>query len=165
MPGFRQYCLDTSAYIRLHAEFPKAVYVDLWPRIEWLVKEHRFVSPLEVKRELERNEGDKCCEWVKGRWDKLSDDDDAATVHTANTTPRIQDMIRNGSRSSSTRPWADPLVVALAYRKSISVVTFESVTGGKNKIPRVCTDLRVECLTLTDLFCKEGWTFRIAKTG
>jgi len=56
-------------------------------------------------------------------------------------------------------PWADPSVIALALLNSGTVITEESNRGKgmKSKIPYICGELSVRCVTLL------GW-FRETKT-
>jgi hypothetical protein len=53
---------------------------------------------------------------------------------------------------------ADGFVVALAQWKGLTVVTAENHKGPA-KIPNICSDTGVSCITLADLIAKENWTF------
>jgi len=56
---------------------------------------------------------------------------------------------------------ADPFVIALAKVENLAVVTGEkaSQNPSKPKIPDVCDELEIECLSILDLMRREGWRF------
>lgn len=52
---------------------------------------------------------------------------------------------------------ADPFVIALAQARELTVVTSEKSKPSKPRIPDVCKVLGVPCITLVEMFRKEGW--------
>jgi len=56
---------------------------------------------------------------------------------------------------------ADPFVIAVAQIKGATVVTGEGQNGSENrpKIPWVCAQLGIACISFTQLIQEEGWRF------
>ena len=56
---------------------------------------------------------------------------------------------------------ADPLVISQAQAENLIVVSGERTTNNpkKPKIPDVCNDLDIQCISILQLMRKEGWTF------
>ena len=165
MAGHNQcYCFDTSAFIILHREYPRELYPDLWPAFERIMDGGLVSSPREVLRELQAKASAPPIEWTKRWWEKIHDDDDNATARVVQENGRIQKMMSNSqSAANATTPKADPFVVALALRKGLTVVSNELATGGAQKIPKVCRDLNINCLTLQGMFQRQHWTFRLVE--
>jgi hypothetical protein len=52
---------------------------------------------------------------------------------------------------------ADPFVIALAQERKLTVVMAEKSKPTKPKIPDVCRALDIPCITLVEMFRREGW--------
>ncbi len=59
-------------------------------------------------------------------------------------------------------PDADPFVVSLAHSRGCSVITEEKAArpgAGRTKIPNVCQNYGIECLSLYEFFRHRHWKF------
>ncbi len=62
--------------------------------------------------------------------------------------------------AGGTRNKADPFVISLAKGKNATVVTGEiGGTEKRPKIPYVCEDLKIPCITFAQLIKEEEWKF------
>jgi hypothetical protein len=63
-------------------------------------------------------------------------------------------------KASAQRTQADPFVIAVAQVRKIPVVTEErGGSANKPKIPYVCGQLGVACITVVEFIRDQGWTF------
>ena len=157
------YCIDASSLINLKQYYRRKVFSGLWDKIEDMVRTGRLIAPDEVRREIEKD--DLLGPWAKKN-KKMFRNPDQEQMNTA------KDVIKhfpNLAKPGKFGPAADPFVVALANleerRRSGSllqeksecvVVTNERRTHG---IPVACKHYNIECVTLVDLFDREGWEF------
>lgn len=151
------YCLDTSALITGWRDtYPVDLFPRLWVNVEALIDdERRAVAPDEVLDELARKEDDLAA-WARdreGMFLPLESEVQEATREILATHPRLVDTVRGRGR-------ADPFVIAVARVRGIAVVTAEGRgSETRPKIPDVCEDYGVPCMTLLDLIRTEGWAF------
>lgn len=152
------YCIDTSALMDAWIRwYPQEMFPTLWERVDALIDDEQLISSEEVLQELERKEGDTLHEWAKERHEVFLPLDDAIQTCASQimtTHPRLVDG-RTG------KSFADPWVIATAHTHDAIVVTGEKPTGkpDRPKIPDVCRDMQVPCISFVDLIRQEGWRF------
>lgn len=147
------YSVDTSALMEAWVRYyPPDVFPTLWERIEELIEERRFVATDEVLHELEKKE-DELHNWASQRAGMFVPLDEKLQKRAAQII-NDYDSLTNTDR---TRGTADPFVIALAMEQGLTVVTAESSKPSKPRIPDVCKDLGIPCITLVELFRKEKW--------
>jgi hypothetical protein len=161
------YCIDTSALIDLDRLYPKEVFPSLWEKhIVEIVEEGRFISPYEVREELERKDDD-LWNWIKVNCKNLFLRDNQLIIDRV-----VELQIRFEGWVNPENPqknMADPFVVALALEahnifsdvkeKDTIVITHEGFTGNlaKRRLPDIYRHLGLETYRLIHLFKKEGW--------
>ena len=159
------YCIDSSSLIKLKQDYPRKTFPPVWDRIEGLIEEGRLFAPLEVFKEIEKD--DVLGPWCKKRKQKLFRALDSTQWAVAK---QIADKFPQLAKSGKFGPAADPFVVALAKieteksgslfpgKNKCLVVTEEG--GGPQQIPAACKASGVQTITLVELFANEGWVFR-----
>lgn len=162
------YCVDTSSWIELKERYPPRTFLNLWNKLDTLVKSSRVISPQEVYGELDKKD-DEVLKWVKQRkqmFVNLNDEEQIALVFDIEAKfPKLVDPQKE-------TPEADPFVIALAVLETKNrilfgdeciVVSEEKPGGGgisgKPKIPDVCYSYGVRHFSILDLIQNEGWTF------
>jgi predicted nucleic acid-binding protein len=151
------YSFDTSAILNGRRDlFRPTVFHTLWAQIEDAIAAGQIRSVDEVKRELARRDDD-AKQWADDQSDlfvplELPIQQSAAQI--LNMHPRL--VGQGGKRSA-----ADPFVIALAMVHNGTIVTEETAKGNLTspRIPDVCRDLGVACLTLMEFIEAQGWTF------
>ncbi|HEY0082518.1 MAG TPA: DUF4411 family protein [Pyrinomonadaceae bacterium] len=137
------YCFDTSAFMQSWRDvYPRDVFPSIWKRMEAWCGDETIVAPMEVRRELVKQEDD-LAEWVKARPNGLFYPTDEELWHiTAEVMalPEFQRIIETG------RHGADPWVVGLARLTNTAVVTEEGRRRRPN-IPAMCEDFGVRSIT------------------
>ncbi len=139
------YCLDSSALIDLHRRYPEDVFPAVWLWLDRLVREGRVWTCREVLTEVGRGD-DQLEPWLKARQEIVVDlepDVRAALIHVMGECPGLHDP-------RSRRDEADPVVVALALARDMTVVHLEtrsSIPDAKPKIPDACRKLGVRATT------------------
>lgn len=157
------YCIDASSLIKLKQDFRRNVFPTLWEKVEKLIQEGRLIAANEVYEEIKKDD-------VLGPWaiknKKMFRQLDQKQVELAT---EVAGKFRELAKPGRFGPAADVFVVALALVQdpglsgsllsspsSCVVVTEER---GPNKIPGACMHYNIICLTLIDLFEREGWKF------
>lgn len=148
------YSLDTnSLLLSWYQTYRPTSFPSFWTHLDNLMSNGRAFVSSEVLRELSRK-NDDVHTWVAKRvravveleTEQLILVRDLATKYPALAKQRMGQRI------------ADGFVVALAQWKGLTVVTAENHKGPA-KIPNICSDTGVSCITLADLIAKENWTF------
>ncbi len=149
------YCIDTSAVIDWHERYyPPESFPSLLPLVDDLIDTGRLLMSEEVSLELQAKTA-AAGAWCDTRKDKLVLPTDASVAIAVRDVlrehPRLVGALKNRNR-------ADPFVIAVARLKGAVVVTGEvGGTADRPKIPYVCGQVGVQCLTFVQLIRAEGW--------
>lgn len=153
------YSFDTSALIEPWTRhYPHDLMPSLWERIDELASGGVVCAQEQVGREIARMD-DTLHEWTKGR-DHLfrpsSSEVQSALTSIMASHPGLIGMTKN-------RSGADPWVIALAMCENSTVVTYEQWEEGskKIKIPSVCKDLGVPCITFVEFMRRANIKLRV----
>lgn len=112
--------------------------------------------PEEVLNEL-RAKDDDLLVWVQERKNWLVAPTSVPIMLTARRVLREHPRLTEPLAGKGT---ADPFVIATALERNKHVVTEEKGgSSNKPKIPYVCNQMRVECMTVIEMIRREGWTF------
>ena len=153
----RVHSFDTSVLINGRRDLlPPVVFVTAWQNIEQMIAAGGVRCVDVVRDELDARD-DEVSRWAKsqtGLFVALSEELQQATRDVLRAHPRLVGI---GGRRSG----ADPFVIALAMVHGGVVVTEETASGRleKPRIPDVCEDLGVPCLTLVQFVQSQGWIF------
>lgn len=153
------FVFDTSAFINgwRHHYFP-ATFPGVWTTVAAGLNDGRIMAPREVLNELQRRDDD-IYEWARSLSAAFVDPSDE--VQNA-VGPIYALFSRPGDRDA-----ADPWVVAEALTRGFAVVTYEgrtfagpvSAKATKQKIPGVCAQLDVLCITMAEALSELGDVF------
>jgi len=151
-----KYAIDTSAILDGHVRFyAPDVFPSVWEQIDDLISSGDLRSPEEVLRELAKKD-DEVHKWARRREKQLfvQLDTELQRAVTAILGKHV-----NLVKAQKTRSVADPFVIGLAQINSCAVVTAERASGSLNrpKIPDVCRDLGIECISLLELLRRCGF--------
>lgn len=151
------YCVDTSALIDgLDRYYPEDSFPALWKRIDELVDGGRFLISEEVWEEVASRDA-VAKAWCKPRKDKLIIPTDAQV------TKQVQAILQDHGRlvmNLKGRNRADPFVIGVAQIKGAIVVTGEKGgTANRPKIPYVCNEIGLSCISFLDIIRGESWRF------
>jgi hypothetical protein len=149
---------DTSAFLNgWHDHLPPATFPSVWDVIGEAMEEARIITPREVYRELTQLDDD-VSQWAKQR-----------STHITEPTEEVQreaGTIAGMFPNPGVRNRADPFVVAEAYARGFTVVTYEgrSFRGVPTRnwartMPGICNHLGVTCRTLPEALAMLGATF------
>jgi len=147
-----KYVIDTSSLLELPFSYPKDNFPGVWQKIEELIDEGKMISSEEVLIELGRKDDD-IFRWAKDKKESFFPiDKDIQIAVTKILTTHGNIVSLRGNKSN-----ADPFIIALASIQACTIVTQETPTGNpaRLKIPDVCNDLKIECLTLVGLLKRE----------
>ncbi|HEX2711708.1 MAG TPA: DUF4411 family protein [Candidatus Acidoferrales bacterium] len=157
------YCADASSLIKLKQDFRRSVFPTLWEKVEELIRADRLIAANEVLEEIKKD--DVLAPWAK-KHKKMFRKLDQKQVELAREVATQFPELANPGRFG---PAADPFVVALARAQgqdlsglllpSASPCVVVTEERGPNKIPGACKHYGLTCITLLDLFEREGWKF------
>lgn len=155
------YSIDTSAILDAWVRYyPIDTFPTFWVNFEKFITNGTGVASELIKHELTVKD-DGCIKWFQSnRLDLFFqpiDDDIQNHVTELMKNPNYQRLVEDRKGTNG----ADPFVIALAQSKNLIVVTGEKATRNiaKPKIPDVCNDLNIQCITVLELMRKEGWRF------
>jgi Domain of unknown function (DUF4411) len=151
LPLFRDvepdvYEIDTSAWLNIDS---RPDCEDVWRIIVALIERGRIVACAQVIDELRNNSiyASRLQRYeVALRAGDEKSDDPEYLQHVGKITHAYPSM----SRATGRRTPADPYVIALAEREHYVVVADESMKRPNRKIPGVCQQRGVRCITLTE---------------
>jgi hypothetical protein len=147
--------MDSSALFDLKEHYPERIFPGLWENFNEMCSQLLVVAPREVLREIKKG-NDELLEWAEAFPDFfLEPTDDEVKI--------IQDLYKIYPKEIiakySTRPWADPLVIACAKHYRLPIIQHETNDRNQFKIPPVATMLGVRCIRLVHFFDDQDWQF------
>lgn len=152
------YSVDTSAFINpWRRTYPPDVFPPLWEEhYPGLIESGLARATDEVRIELERQD-DELLGWARSQEGLFVPIDDGIQAHVG----RILDEHPKLIDANAGRSGADPFVIALALQSGLTVVTEERARSLVNpKIPDVCAEVGVRCITVIELMREQGWQYR-----
>ena len=148
-----KYCFDASAFIEMEKTYPVEIFATLWEKVEDCIIAGCIEAPGEVLKELSVKD-DNIHKFVKKHKEKIivKNNNELMTksAEIVANYPKLIDVL-------STKPQADPFVIALAKINERKVVTMEKPAYNiKNpKIPDVCKAENVAYIDLLEFFKQE----------
>jgi hypothetical protein len=180
------YIIDTSSLIEMKNRYPKKNFPRLWEKVEELISKNRLISPLEVRKEIERGD-DELSKWVKNKKiNRMFIKPDSLQMEKAKEIINKYDLAQVEKPDNLN---ADPYLIALALVKKerskkelvemklfdkdnvnidYIIITEESTKPKKipsigskesKKIPSICKDLGINCIKLLKMIDLESWSF------
>ncbi len=126
--------------------------------MEELIEQDRAFAPRSVKDELERGDDD-LFKWTKRQHEFFVEENEDVQRRVAQLMAAYYDPLKPAKGING----ADPFVIALAATQYPPwvVVTDEHAGSQENpKIPYVCKQLKVGCISFLDLWRTEGWQLK-----
>lgn len=155
------YSLDASSLIDAYRKlYPMGNFPLLWKDIENLIRHDRLIMSEFVFAEAMRDKFlDNWCtnKKLKSQLElKIDDLDQRAVRDILENYPGIVKVKKGKSLSD---PWV--IAVAKRYFQNVVIVSEEKLTGNLQfpRIPDVCKDSNIECLTIAELIQKENWVY------
>ena len=153
--GLPKYSIDTSALLGgFVRHYPPDVWPSLWEtKLVELVETGQLTAAYEVLEDLRKRDDDMYA-WAKKHESMFIDLDQYE--------PQLRQIMAEFPRLVDTRTGksgSDPMVIALAYAKGLTVVSEEGVGSERSpRIPYVCNRLVIRHLNLLDFIREQRWT-------
>ncbi len=149
-----KYVLDTGVFRKLLTNYPRGgIYKSHWEQIDAGLKNNELVSVDECYEELIRyyNEENEDRKWLKDRKKYFA-------YPTTNESIFIKELFKNKKYQEmihfkniiSNAPSADPFVIAKAKCENATVVTIEERKPNSSRMPTVCDDIGIRCISYED---------------
>ena len=166
-----RYLLDSNIFIEAENQsYPHEIFLGIWELFETYARRQIFFSLDKVYNELLKGH-DFITEWAKNNQDMFVDSgydgvryfDEMSKILNEHNCPKKHQQTFLGSATV-----ADAFIVSYAKSYKCTVVTREQATKngfiGKVKIPDMCRELDVRCITMTELLKELKPTFILDKT-
>lgn len=156
LPSMARYSLDTSALVNGWGKhYPPDLFAPVWTHVDQLIRQQVVVASAEVRNEI-RRQADDLHDWCHERDDAFIDLISDVQANVTSILGRFPRLVAAGRNA------ADPFVVGLAMmdRSRLCVVTEETRIGGsenKPKMPFICNEYRVRCMTFVDMLRLTGF--------
>lgn len=155
------YSVDANVFMDWQARFyPTDIFHSLLDKVDHLLNEERFFTPLLVREELEQVGTADLLKWTKGR-PKLFIPLDAIISEAQKIQGQFPGLIDPKAEYEE----ADAYVIALAKLHDGIVVTQETAASEKRNpkrthyVPDVCRELGIHCINFLGLMRREKWKF------
>ena len=153
--GLPRYSIDTSALLEgFVRRYPPDVWPSLWDaKLVDLVETGQLKAAYDVLEDL-RKRDDDIYKWAT--------EHDSMFIDLDQYEPQLKEIMADFPRLVDTRKGksgSDPMVIALAYAKGLTVVSEEGVGSERSpKIPHVCNSLDIRHVNLLDFIREQRWT-------
>jgi hypothetical protein len=151
------YCIDTSSIIKWYVEvYPPTIFASLKDRIEELIAAGRLRSPKAVLDEIKP--GDDCHKWAQSQTDLFV----VESVPVQTIVRQLMAKHHDPAKPHKGINGADPFVIAMGKDGGTDwmVVSDENPGSQENrKIPYVCGQEGVPCISFQEMILAEGWKF------
>ncbi len=152
------FCIDTCALIYLRrVHYPPDVFPGVWDDIEGLIDRGLLIAPNEVLDEL-RGVDDEILKWARRFKKMFVSSDENQLRGVTEILAKFPKLIDH----DKTTPEADPFLIALAKSARWAVITSEKPRAdpsARPKIPDVCRDYGIRCISLVEFFRERGWKY------
>lgn len=150
------YCIDASTILHMQWFYPPDVFGQLWAKFEEDAVKGLLITSEVVVDELGKK-GDHASTFVKGIKDFGCKMDDGTLAQASAVLAKVPHIID----AQNTNPQADPYLIGLSIVRNAILVTQEksAPNAKKAKIPDVCAQFNVPCITLLDLVRARSWKF------
>lgn len=148
-----KYVIDTCSLTKMRHTYPNDVFPTAWAKLTELSIAGIIISAEDVLEELSSFD-DEVLEWARGQSDffhPLDSKIQKAATDILRKHPGLLDLRKNKSSG-------DPFIIATALCTQCIIVTEEKLSNSptRPKIPNVCKAVGVECITIVDMFRREG---------
>lgn len=151
------YCIDTSSIFEWFVRrYPPTIFPGVLNRIEALIAAGRLRAPKAVYDEIKQ--GDDCHKWAKRQTSLFIEE----SRSVQEIVQRLMATHHNTEKPHKGINGADPFVIAMARDGgSAWIVVSDEAPGSleNRKIPFVCSQESVACITFLQLMSTEGWQF------
>ncbi len=148
-----KYCIDTSSLINFVEYYPEDIFPGMLENMNNLIDKGLLVASSEVLDELKKKD-DKIFKWLKSKPDSIIEIDQNIqneVVYIMQKYPLLVNIDTGNSK-------ADPFIIATAKTLKLIVITEEKPRSPK-KIPYICKQEDIKCITLVELMREQGWIF------
>lgn len=155
------YVFDTNVFSQIFGSMYPSSLPDLWKALDEYIEDGLVTSTREVMRELDNCRYPVLRQWAGENEDMfpVPSEAEAAVLRKIFETSRFQNNVEGKKLLLGGRN-ADCFVVARAAAIGGTVVTLEKIGGkGSAKIPNICDEFGIECISLEDFMKRENWVY------
>jgi len=149
------YVLDTNIFRKLLEHFPKKgkYFEAVWEKIDAEIENGTIVSVDECYNEIAKHysEDSASFKWIKERKTLFLNptNEESLIIKDLFQNSKMQESIHTKNIMEN-RPSADPYLVAKAKALNATVVTQEEYKPHSARVPNICENLDVKCISYDD---------------
>lgn len=146
------YVIDTCSLTKMRHTYPEDVFPKAWEKLNELVSSGTLISAEDVYEELCAFD-DEIFQWAAKNneiFHPLDYDVQREAIKLLEKYPTLLDLKKNKSSG-------DPFIIATAKLYNCILVTEEKPSNSPSrvKIPDVCQEIGIECISLIEMFRRE----------
>lgn len=153
------YVFDTNVFITLFSNFYRERFPSLWELFDEMISENRITSTREALREIEdRNVG--LYKWAQNN-QEIFITPNAKEGAFVTVIYKVAHFRQNIERQKILKGGknADPFIIARAAVAGYPVVTTENHKPDAVKVPNICANFKIPCMSLEQFMEAENWRF------
>lgn len=165
------FCFDTSALVRLHRFYPKAVIPDIWSELDKMFKAGKIISHEFVYEEIlpDPKKPDDLGLWIQKKEKHFKPVTQFQLDKVGDVLAKFPKLIDPNNEKNQADPWLVAMMREFKEQEDSGLfpneteyylVTEES-TQKDNRIPAACKKYGVNHLTLFEFFKKMNWKLGI----
>lgn len=157
------YVIDASSLIDLGQRYWPSVFPGLWSQLDEYMQSGSMVVPYMVAIEVFKGD-DNLSQWLNARQNAIADICEVQEALMEEIMAKYDFLVKK----TDSYTVADPFVVAYARMRhdgsnlndeAIAVITSESPLPHKKRIPFVCSEYKLDSVSLRQFFEREGMSF------
>lgn len=165
------YCIDASAFIRMHRFYPLRIIPDLWNLMEELFKQRKILSHQIVFDEIVPKTGkkDELAQWLTGFRQNFFPTTQRQLELVPDVLSNFPKLIDPESEKDQADPWMVAMLVEIMEQDGMFgdqsdyvMVTTESEKKS-TRLPAACKHYNIRHMNLFEFFEDNGFEFSVKK--
>lgn len=155
------YVFDNSSLSNILNHYYPDRFPSFWEKFNDIVNRGKLISVREVRNELTGKFDEKTIEiLIKNNKSFFLDPttEELGLITEIYTVKHFQQNLEK-KKILSGGYFADPFVIAKAWKENATVITEEEYKEHGAKIPNICEHFKIPCLKLEGFLAKEDWKF------
>jgi len=165
------FCIDSSAFIRLHSFYGPELIPEIWEEFENLFNGDKILSHIIVFEELTTSakKQDNLSKWITSKRQYFRNMTVTQAQYVSDIIRKFPNLIDQNNEKDQADPWLISLVLEeksqanlFTLEREYFVVSEESMKS-PHRIPAVCQHYGIAHLNLIDFFRFNGWKLKMEK--
>jgi len=155
------YVFDNSSLSNILNHYYQDRFPSFWEKFDDMVKAEKIISVREVRNELTGKFDDDKIDRIAKQNDKFFTNPTPEELSFITQIYSVKHFQQNLDRKKilSGGFFADPFVIAKAWKEKATLVTEEDNKPNAARIPNICDQFKIFCIKLEGFLTNENWKF------